>query len=462
MQTNIRRSILILLLGAALAVLAPSASAAERHWERLSSEDSRWAGITSEGVPIAVCTGDTQLNFTFQQGLENADFTSYTETVAGEEYVRHGTERGPDTTIAASKTGVAAAVLDLWGSQTVDGVPPEVFTIALHELAGGGYGISATGNAEWREQARDLLGEAAKLAGPHRAGDISYGEASVTGFTVVGRAGMPISGIPFRAELSGGVWADTGQSVLEGYTQGVAQRFAISESQGELAIRVVYTNIPGHSLKTGHHEVAQDMHMPGERGTVEQEAVLRQAVPNVAISTRASVDLIGDNATITDMIKVDANAWPVEEGQAAVYDIVADLYGPFDSQLPEQKHVPEGLVAHSTIPLSINAPGEYGISFDDRIDSGWYTVVVRGEFQGRDEPAARVVMPFFEPAETVFVERPSATPIVPATAPVAEVSPNAGTGPARELPNTGGEVSGLTLLAVGLAGGGGALLMRRR
>lgn len=428
MDTIIRRSF-IFILAAALFAFVPFAVAGEQSWTRVATEPSRWGALSSPHVPIAICTGDTQLNFSYQPGMEKADFESRSLTRAGEPYTQQGTEVGWKTSISASDTGKVAAMFDLWGTEAVAGIVPEAFTLAVHELTADSRGIASTSKKAWQDQARKLLEIAAKIAGPHKAGELTFADGKLSGFTVIGQAGVPLVGVPFSAELSGATWESTGEAVLTGTTGAEQQSFAVTAPAfGEVTLKVTYSKIPGHSFATGHHSVAQDLHMRGERGAIEQNAVLRNAPSQtkVSISTKAAIK---DSGAIRDLVTVSADEWPKVERIPATFDLTARLYGPFEEQLEEQEAVPDGVEAAETVSLSVIEPGTYEVLFDHEPSPGWYTVVVDGHFRDDGDfaglPQDNVAMPFFEPDETVFVEpepEPEPTP-EPTPEPMPEPTP---------------------------------------
>ncbi|WHU59493.1 hypothetical protein [Trueperella pyogenes] len=489
MQIIIRRSFFVCLIFAlALLMFIPRATAGEQQWSRVATEPSRWGGLKSPTIPIALCTGDAQLNFSYQPGLEKSDFESLSLTHAGQAYVQQPTESGWDTAISASDTGVVAAILDLWEDDAVAGVDPEAFTLAIHELTADSRGLNSSAKSEWQEQAHLLIAEAAKIAGPHRVGEFTFEAGEVSGFTVTGQAGVPIAGIPFQAKLTGATWQTTGESILTGQTGGSPQSFAIQASAfGPVSLDVTFSQIPGHSFMTGHHSAAQDMHMRGERGTLEYAVELRAApVPaNVNISTQASVTRNEVGARIRDAVTLSVDAWPSVGGVSAIYDLVAHLYGPFLKKEEQQSVVPTGVSPVENVKFSVSGPGEYEVLFNHQAKPGWYAVVIEGRFRTGGDfgvPAENVIMPFFEPAETVFVEptpqpaleptptpepqptpEPTPTPEpqpTPEPTPVPE--PTVTTLPPQKLAKTGIHSFPLVMTVIGLVGLGAALAAGRR
>lgn len=456
METIIRRSF-IFVLAAALFAFVPFAIAGEQNWTRVASEPSRWGALSSPHVPIGICTGDTQLNFSYQPGLEKADFESRSLTRAGEAYAQTGAERGWNTSINASDTGKVAAILDLWGTDAVAGIVPEAFTLAIHELTADSRGLTSSSNTTWQEQARRLLDLASTIAGPHAAGELVFADGHVRGFTVTGQAGVALLDVPFRAELTGAVWESTGESVLTGKTTAEEQSFAVSAPAfGEVTMKVTFSEIPGHSFVTGHHAVAQDMHMRGERGVLERNVVLREAPAETAVEIATEARIVEDSGMIRDLVTVSADEWPAVGRIPATFDLTAHLYGPFDERIDQRDSVPDGVESVESTTVSLFAPGTYEVTFDHEPSPGWYTVVVEGQFRDVGDfaglPQAHIVMPFFEPAETVFVEpepEPTPTP-TPTPEPAPTPTPTPATPPAV-LAKTGDASVPLAIGAIGLA-----------
>lgn len=487
MQTpRLRRPVALIALVTVLALaVMPSAHASDSSWQRLESEPvSELGGIRSDTEPIALCTGDTQLNFTYQRGMKSASFESISTTTAGTPYVQQPTEHGWQTGISAQNTGVVAALMDLWGASS--GVAPEAFSVALYALTDDPRGPSQGAGTAWGAQADQLLAQARAIAGPHTADDLTFNGDELGGFVVRGQAGAPISGVAFTAELTGATFASTGTTTISGHTGDQEQRFAIdAPTFGEVNVKVTYTKIPGHSFRTGHHGVAQDMHLVGVRGELEQNLTLRPAPEpaGVVITTRAEVTMEEASGTavhrITDLITVGAESWPVAGGQSASYAITAELYGPFADPYEEQAAVPEGLEPVEAIDLTVTAPGDYSVTFETEPTEGWYTVVVSGSFEAAGEfdglPREEIVMPFFEPVETVFVELPE-PPLVPevpesevpesevpeSEVPAPESSEPPTPEPAPRLPDTGPQLFGFGVVSLGLLGLGGSLFAGSR
>lgn len=494
MYITMRRPVVLFAIILALStVLIPRAWAGETRWERIATEPSRFEALTSPAEPIAVCTGDTQFNFTYQPGLETATFESISTTVAGTAYGQQSTEVGWATGLSASDTGVAAAILDLWGSEAARGLAPEAFTLAMYELTEDARGLSESTNAAWRGDARVLLAKAKAIAGPHTADDLTMSDGNVAGFVIRGQEGAAIAGLPFTATLEGAVFTDTGTATLAGQTGSEASVFAVdAPAFGEVTISVTYTSIPGHSFRTGHHPVAQDMHLMGSLGELSQAVVLRDEpqAAGVEISTQAFIEIIDGQARVGDLVTVSGQSWPSAGDESATYQMTVDLYGPFAEAAEQSAEVPAGIEPIETLALQVEEPGEYRVVFDSDVAEGWYTVVVSGEFDttGAFEglPPERVVMPFFEPAESVYVEvaepepeptpeptaepeptpeavpspepEPTRTPVpVPTDEPKVERVPTPAPAGIVELPNTGHRSAGGVLIALGLIGLGGAL-----
>ncbi|MDO5025813.1 MAG: hypothetical protein Q4E03_04790 [Trueperella sp.] len=406
-------------IGALLIVLGfgvmPAAVAAPQQWESVSSSRASLGGLRSTNEPIAICTGDTQLNFLYHGQLgKNADFATVSVTAAGQPYRTTATERGWNSNISAANTGTMAAVLDLWGSREFAAVPIEAFTLATRLLSEDPRAASVSKNAVWNMQAQQIIAAARKIAGPHTAGKLTVKAAAtnradeaieVTGFTVSGAAGVALSGIPFRAKLSGGIWQKTGNAELSGTTTTGQQSFmVIPDGFGAVAVDLEFTNLPGTQFRTGHHAIAQDMHMRGTRGTVTAHTNLRESVPGpeVLLSTQAQMV----DGKVVDTVSVTADDWPVFGAERAQFEMTANLYGPFDLPQEQQEQVPAGSPLADTATLVVTDPGEYPIEFAaDERPAGWYTVVVTGQFRTEGNFAqldsTPIVMPFFEPAETV-------------------------------------------------------------
>ncbi|VEI12358.1 LPXTG cell wall anchor domain-containing protein [Trueperella bialowiezensis] len=470
---NVRRpALFIVLLIAVFTLFIPQAVADESRWSNVESQrHSEFGGIRNGSESIALCTGDRQLNFVYQRGLESASFESYSTTQAGQAYTRQPTEHGWDANVPAENTGVLAAVLDLWGDERASGIAPEAFSIAIYELTSDARGAQMGGQSPWKQQARDLLDLARDLAGPHTADEISLHGSELSGFVVRGQAGKPLVGIPFTAQLTGGVFVDSATDTLNGTTGNDPQRFAIeAPAFGQVSVKITYSNIPGHSFRTGHHSVAQDMHLVGEPGSITQDDVLRdQPSPvGISMSTEAAVLTTKDARQIQDVISINADTWPSNGEEPAVYDVVANLYGPFDDQQPEQPTVPEGLEPIETATLRVTEPGTYTVPFESELSHGWYTVVASGKFDTTGAftglPDEVIQMPFFEPAETVHVEIPEPEqPPTPSSPPTPQPAPTEPEKPVqRRLPDTGSATLGFAVIGGGMVSLGGAFVTATR
>lgn len=511
MHIFVRRPIFIGAIILAVSTLVmPLAVADEARWDRVASAPSRFAGMRNANEPIAFCTGDTQLNFSYQPGLESSSFETTSTTTAGSAYLQRPTEHEWATSISAADTGVVAGVLDLWGSPEVADYAPEAFSLALYELTQDARGLTETSNLSWQQQAKKILALARTLAGPHSADNIILDGDQLTGFVVRGQKGIPIVGVPFTAELEGAVFAESGLSTISGQTGTQPHQFPIeAPAFGAIKLSIVYTDIPGHSFRTGHHSVAQDMHLIGTRGTIQHAFDLRDAPEpvGVTIATRASIEESDDGIFVRDAISIEARDWPGVGDQPASYQLTAHLYGPFADELEQQSLVPDGLEPLDVRELTVTAPGDYHVDFDVELVEGWHTIVVSGEFDVSGEfaglPAERIVMPFFEPAESVHLAlsepepEPEPTPEPmpepePSSVPEPEPAPKEESGPEptpeskpgpepesetltepaftptpsiqqeTSLPKTGGRSAGGIVMALGLIGLGGALVRGTR
>lgn len=399
-------------------VTAPVAVAASQPWEAVSSARASLGGLRSASEPIAICTGDTQLNFLYHGQLgKNASFTTISTTPAGQVYQSATTERGWDSSVSAANTGVLAAVLDLWGTNEFSRMPIEAFTIATRMLSDDPRAGAVSKNATWNAQAKQIISEARKIAGPHKAAELTVSNSAgkgadapidVSGFTVSGAAGTAISGIPFRAVLTGGTWQSTGKAELTGYSAKRSQTFAVMPTGfGEISVHLEFENLPGNEFRTGHHAVAQDMHLRGSRGTAATQLKLRAVMPGTAVSLTTQAKIYEDN--VVDTVFVSAEDWPVFGEERAQLELEAKLYGPFDLPQDQQEQVPADSLLADTATMVVTEPGEYQFKFSPETKStGWYTVVVTGQFRTDGNfaqlPNSRIVMPFFEPAETVVVK----------------------------------------------------------